>query len=95
MNTPEVDELFPGFRPPPTAQRETQSAERKQEILEKYSHDNVVSTFQSSKQVADRKAKLRLLKQMALLENTLLRKSEESDAIREEIQELKVEIIIK
>ena len=66
------------------------SLQRKEEIFQKYSHDNVLSTFQSSKQVLDRKAKLRLLKQIAQLEHQLLRKNDESDTIRAEIQELKV-----
>lgn len=87
----DLDAYFPGhLERPSTSVRTELLHQRTRDIVESFTHDGVISTFQPVDLVQQRRDKLRQLKHISRLEHDLLQKNGQSEELREEIQELKV-----
>lgn len=88
----EEDDYFPGYELDAHTNEQTEVAvdQRKQKVLSKYFHDHVVSTFQSTTDIQERKSRLRILNQIASLERKTLFLNQESEILQEKLVELKV-----
>jgi hypothetical protein len=91
MENDGVADFFPGHSSttsvaPPVDEQQ----KRKQEVISKYFHDNVVSTFQSTAETQQRKERLRMLKHIGILERKVLVRNQESQLLQDQITDLKV-----